>query len=156
MNIKNKKGLLILCIIILIIIIVLRIYDYLGSHGKPVNLEDATADPIKAFTNYFGENKSYTEVENLLAEIRTNNISSPYEYWRKVYVAFGKYGEELQIIEPKELSDMVSRDKKYWIGIVNDNHISDDIINETETEVKVDSEGYYSNGYIRLITIYEK
>lgn len=154
MNIKNKKRLLILCIIILIVIIGLRIvYDYLASHGKPVNLEDATFDPIKAFTNYFGENKSYTEVKNLLVVIRTNNISNPYEYWGKVYVAFGKYGEELQIIEPKELSDMISRDKKYWIGIVNGNHISDDYINET---VKVDSEGYYSNGYIRLITIYEK
>lgn len=156
MNIKNKKRLLILCIIILIILIALRTHDYLASHVGTVDINVTTVDPIKIFTDYFGENKSYKDVKNLLSEIRSNNISNIGRVWEKVYVAFGKYGEELQIIEPKELSDMISEDKKYWIGIVNDNHISDDNINEVETEVKVDSEGYYSNGHIRLITIYEK
>ena len=153
---KNKKRLLIICIIILIILIVLRIYDYLASHARTVNINDAVVDPIKVLTDYFGENKSYTEVKNLLAEIRSNNIVNSHEYEGKVYIAFGKYGEQLQVLEPKEVSSMLNRDQKYWIGIVNDNHISNDTINEMETDVKVDSEGYYEDGQIRLITIYEK
>ena len=158
---KSKEKLVIISAIILIILIVLLIiYKCVNKDQKePVEIIDDQEQSVD-LSVYFGEDKSYTDVKAFMKEIRDKNISlssdvDSDENSKKIYIAFGK-PEELQIKTPQEVTDLVNKDKKYWIGIVNTNNISNDGTDEVETEIKVDSEGYYSDGQIRLITIYEK
>ena len=158
---KSKEKLVIISAIILIILIVLLIiYKCVNKDQKePVEIIDDQGQSVD-LSVYFGEDKSYTDVKAFMKEIRDKNISlssdvDSDENSKKIYIAFGK-PEELQIKTPQEVTDLVNKDKKYWIGIVNTNNISNDGTDEVETEIKVDSEGYYSDGQIRLITIYEK
>lgn len=144
-------------ILISILIIGLGVYFYnmAASAGKKVNLDSQAANAHnQAFTNYFGERQSSTDVKNLMTEIRSNNISGQTAgETSKIYVVFkGGTTAEAAIKEPSVVATSVKAGKTYWIGVLND------AATEESSDTKptaVTDPAYYNSGYIRIITINE-
>ncbi len=145
-------------ILISILIIGLGVYFYnmAASAGRKVNLDSQAANAHnQAFTNYFGSRQSATDVKNLMAEVRSNNISgATAEETSQIYVVFkGGTITTAAITSPAKVSSTVKAGKTYWIGVLNDSAAT--TAQETAGAQATTEPAYYNTGYLRIITINE-
>ncbi len=142
-------------ILISILIIGLGVYFYnmAASAGGKVNLNRQEANAHnQAFTTYFGDRKSSTDVKNLMQEVRSNNITGSTEGETvDITVLFGTT-DTLTVTTPSKISALVKAGKTYWVGVLNDNAFSED---DEEDKITSSSAAYYNTGYLRVIAIKE-
>ena len=148
-------------ILISILIIGLGVYFYnmAANAGRTQDLDVQAAEAHnQQFTAYFGERKSSNDVKTLMSTVRGNNITGNTNSKNQNITVVFKGGNinALSITSPAKVQSEVKPGKTYWIGVTNDNATSDDT-----AEVALDgtdnnkTAAYYSNGYIRIITINE-
>lgn len=142
-------------ILISILIIGLGVYFYnmAASAGGKVNLNSQAANAHnQAFTNYFGDRQSSTDVKNLMSEIRSNNITGQTgDETVEIKVLFGTT-DTLTETAPSKISAQVKAGKTYWIGVLNDTALDS---KTTEDKVTSSSAAYYDTGYLRVIAVKE-
>ncbi len=147
-------------ILISILIIGLGVYFYnvAANAGKTQSLDPQVAEAHnQQFTSYFGDRKSSTDVKNLMSLVRSNNITgNTAAETQNITILFkGGNVSALAITSPASVQSQVKPGKTYWIGVKNDDAASDDSQNVTLNENAEKTAAYYSNGYLRVITITE-
>ena len=109
-----------------------------------------------SFTNYTGEKKKASEVKTLMNNVTTNNVTGKTaDTPQQVYVKFGTEAGKETFQDPSAVSAAVRNGYTYNVRIENQNSISIDNVDTTTAATTASEENacYYSNGFVRIITI---
>ena len=147
-------------ILISILIIGLGVYFYnmAANAGKTQDLDLQAAEAHnQQFTAYFGERKSANDVKTLMSTVRGNNITGNTNGKTQNITVIFKGGNVnvLTITSPAQVQSEVKAGKTYWIGVTNDDPTTDDSAAVAVSGEKDATAAYYSNGFLRIITINE-
>lgn len=105
------------------------------------------------FEQYFGDNKSASEVKQLMSFVRANNIVSTEGHEKKnISIIFNS-----ELKKPEQISQQIDSKKTYRIGVLNDfkSDDSQEMINNSQIENGYEFAGYYTFGFIKTISIVE-
>lgn len=135
-------------ILISILIIGLGVFIYQQAQSTVskanLNSQDAQAQN-QQFENYFGDRVSAQEVKQLCTLVRSNNITGDTgNDSKKVFLIF-----EGAIMDPNKVSKNVKAGKTYDVNVANDS------ADDKTDGIGANSNAYYKNGYIKVITIKE-
>lgn len=135
-------------ILISILIIGLGVFIYQQAQSTVskanLNSQDAQAQN-QQFENYFGDRVSAQEVKQLCTLVRSNNITGDTgNDSKKVFLIFDNTETA-----PNEVSKNVKAGKTYDVNVANDN------ADDKTDGIGANSNAYYKNGYIKVITIKE-
>ena len=109
-----------------------------------------------SFTNYTGEKKKASEVKTLMNNVTTNNVTGKTaDTPQQVYVKFGTELNSEAFTDPSVVSASVKNGYTYNVRIENQQSVSIETVDaDTSAAPKENEEAcYYSNGFIRIITI---
>jgi hypothetical protein len=111
------------------------------------------------FTNYTGDKIAYQQVKTLMNNIVSNNVTGKTaDTPQQVYVKYAAVGaEKAGWMDPSKVAQAVRAGYTYKVEIENQQAINIDNVGELGTVEPADEKEacYYSNGYIRIITITE-
>ena len=143
-------------ILISIIIIGLGVYfvNMAQSAGRRVNLDSQAAQAQNnQFEAYFGDKKTATEVKSLMSLIRTNNITGETgSETNKIYVFLTTKGTGAvtdALTDPNQVAQKVKAGKTYSVWQFDDK--ADDVVPTSKANAK----GYYTSGFLKVITVKE-
>lgn len=113
------------------------------------------------FTNYTGDKMKASQVKALMNNIITNNVTGKTaDTPQKIYVKYratGSSSSDAAFMDPSAVSAAVRNGYTYNVSIENQKAVSVDEIedlNVNEPDKDKDA-SYYSNGYVRIITVLE-
>ena len=147
---ENASKALIIAGAILISILIIGlgvfIYQQAQSTVSKANLNSQEAQAQnQQFENYFGDKVSAQEVKQLCTTVRSNNITGETAgETKKVWLVF-----EDAVQEPNVVSRKVVAGKTYEVNVANDK--ADDKASVTDKSANA----YWTNGFIKVITIDE-
>ena len=147
---ENASKALIIAGAILISILIIGlgvfIYQQAQSTVSKANLNSQEAQAQnQQFENYFGKKVSAQEVKQLCTTVRSNNITGETAgETKKVWLVFGD-----AVQEPNVVSRSVVAGKTYEVNVANDK--ADDNASVTDKSANA----YWTNGFIKVITIKE-
>lgn len=155
---ENASKALIIAGAILISILIIGLGVFIFNKAQSsVGKADISSTEAQAqnqqFEAYFGENISAQQVKQLLSLIRTNNLTGEKNGDTRTIAVVYKNGASSTAGDPttgvSSLQSSLKTGFTYTINVSNDKASSTD----STTEFKTDDGGYYSSGYIRIITI---
>ena len=116
------------------------------------------------FTNYTGDKMKASQVKSLMNNVITNNVTGKTaDTPQQIYVKYGALNNGVStagseaFVDPSEVSAKVRNGYTYTVKIANQQSVDIESVDVTlAAEPAKDKEAsYYSNGYIRIITITE-
>lgn len=152
-------------ILISILIIGLGVYIY-NNAASTINKANLSSQEAMAqnnqFQSYFGERVSAAEIKQMLALVRSNNITSNTADEAKAIAIYYQDGSTIKYESPSAMMSIVKPGKTYFVGTANDNvdKKDEDPTLGSDNNSRADGDtgnekdaAYYTSGFLRIITI---